>query len=151
VNFNGFTQTLSMGAQTLNIGGAGIVWNPITTAFTLTPATSTIEISEATSATKTFNGQGLIYHNLYITGVGTGTYIIQGSNTFADFKVDTPPHIVQFTAGTTQTLTTFTVSGTAGNLMTLQSTTSGQPWYLHRATTGTISCDYLSLQDSHVS
>jgi hypothetical protein len=35
--------------------------------------------------------------------------------------------------------------------MTLQSTTNGSPWYLVKSPSGTVSCDYLSLQDSHVS
>lgn len=50
---------------------------------------------------------------------------ISGSNTFADFKDDgSVAHSILFTAGTTQTVTTFTVNGTAGNLITINSTTT---------------------------
>lgn len=140
--------TLAFGSTTLSLSGTGTVWS---IAGSITAGTGTIKLTDTSSSTKTFAGNGKTYYNFYITGAGTGTYTISGSNTFNDFKVDTPPHTVIFTAGTTQNLQTFTVNGTAGNLMTLQSTSSGTPWHLHKITLGTISCDYLSLQDSHVS
>ncbi len=141
------TGTLTLGTNTLTLSGTGTVWAQ---SGTFTASTSTIKITNASSSTKTFSGGGATYNNLWITGSGTGAYTIVGSNTFNDFKCDTPPHTINFTAGTTQTLASFTVSGTAGNLMTLQSTSSGTAWHLHKTTSGTISCDYLSLQDSHV-
>ena len=140
--------TVTMGSGTLTLTGTGTVWNG---GGAVTAGTSVIKINNASSSSKTFAGGGLTYNNLYLTGAGTGTFIISGSNTFSDFKCDTPPHTIQFTAGTTQTLNTFTVSGTAGNLMTLQSTSNGHPWYLVKSPAGTVSSDYLSLQDSHVS
>lgn len=148
--FNSVFSTIgfSMGSQIITIGGAGNVWN-IMGALVLMPGTSTIKITNASSGAKTFAGNGLTYNNLWITGVGTGQYTISGNNTFNDFKVDTPPHTVNFTANSITTIQTFTVNGTAGNLMTLQSTVSGTAWYLVKSAVGTISCDYLSLQDSH--
>lgn len=44
----------------------------------------------------------------------------------------------------------YSVSGTAGNLNTLQSTSSGSNWYIKNTGGGNIVCDYISLQDSHV-
>jgi hypothetical protein len=44
----------------------------------------------------------------------------------------------------------FNVSGTAGNLNVLQSTSAGSAWYLAQSFTGNVVCDYISLQDSHV-
>lgn len=149
---NSNTRSLTLGSNTVTLTGSGTPWNISTaTSMTFTSGTSTIKLTDATSSSKTFAGGGLTYSNLWITGSGTGTYTITGSNTFSDFKVDTPPHTVLFTAGTTQTLNTFTVNGTAGNLMTLKSTSDGSSWYMHKSTPGTITCDYLSLQDSHVS
>lgn len=135
--------------QTITLTGTGTVWSVGSGTFTY--GTSTIKINDASSSSKTFAGGGLTYYNLYLTGAGTGAFIISGSNTFQDFKCDTPPHTIQFTAGTTQTLNTFTVNGTAGNLMTLKSTSNGSAWYLVKSPSGIVSCDYLSLQDSHVS
>lgn len=51
------------------------------------------------------------------------------------------------TAGTTQTVTTFTVSGTAGNLITINSTTTATH-ALTKSGGGTITCNYLSVQHS---
>jgi len=45
-------------------------------------------------------------------------------------------------------VTNFNVSGTAGNLVTLQSTTSGTQFTLSKAS-GTVSRDYLSIKDSN--
>jgi hypothetical protein len=146
VTFFGFTQTFSPGSQTINLAGTGTVWNPMTTAFTFTAGTSTLKLTDTSSSAKTFDGGGLTYHNLYITGAGTGTYSILGANTFNDFKADTPPHTIMFEGGKRQTVTTFTVNGTAGNLMTLHSTVSGTQWEL--ACSSQLVCDYLSLKDS---
>ena len=145
--------TLNIGSSTIVIYGFDsnnppYVWN---NTGTISSGTSVIQFTGTDSNTKTFSGGGSTYNNFYITGSGIGTYIIKGNNTFNDFKCDTPPHTIQFTANSTQTLNTFTVNGTAGNLMTLQSTVSGSPWYLVKNPTGVVSCDYLSLQDSHVS
>lgn len=148
---NSNTRTISLGTGTISLTSSGTVWNTATTTgLTITQGTSTIKLTDATSSSKTFSGGSLTYYNLYITGSGTGTYTIVGSNTFNDFKCDTPPHTINFTAGTTQTISTFTVNGTAGNLMTLQSTSPGSTWYVSRQTSGTVQCDYLSLQDSTV-
>jgi hypothetical protein len=49
-----------------------------------------------------------------------------GSNTFAEFKCDTPPHSILFDGGETQTITTWTVSGSAGNLITIDGIENGK-------------------------
>ena len=149
---NSNTRVLTLGSGTLTLTGTGTVWDLSTSAsMTLTANTSTIKLTDASGSSKTFAGGSLTYNNLYITGSGSGAYTISGSNTFNDFKVDTPPHTVNFTAGTTQSIQTFTVNGTAGNLMTLQSTSAGTAWNLYKTTSGNVVCDYLSLQDSHAS
>lgn len=148
-NTNTRALTLSTGLITLT--GSGTVWDTSTTTnLTLTSTGSTIKLTDATSTGKTFSGGGLTFNNLWLTGAGTGAYTIVGDNTFNDFKCDTPPHTINFTASSTTKVLTFTVNGTTGNLMTLQSTSSGSAWNIVRNTGGgVISCDYLSLQDSH--
>lgn len=146
-SFTTFTNTgiLTLGSGTLTLTGTGTVW---TGGGTITVGTSTIKITDASSTGKIFAGAGLTYNNLWLTGTGTGTFTITGSNTFNDFKCDTPPHTILFTAGTTTSIQTFTVNGTTGNLMTLHSTVDGTQWKLFKTTTGVVSCDYLSLKDS---
>jgi len=124
--------------------------------ITINPGTSTIKITDSSSSIKKFHtyelSTGKIYNNVWFSGSGTGAFVIEGdivpSNTFNDFKVDTPPHTVRFQAGSITTVSSFTVSGTLGNLMTLLSDISGTPFYLYKLS-GVVSRDYLSLQDSH--
>jgi len=52
-----------------------------------------------------------------------------------------------FQNGTSHTLTTFTVSGTSGNVITINSQTTAT-FALVKSGGGTISCDYLNIQHS---
>lgn len=142
------TRTITMGSGTFTLSGTGTVWNMATiTGLTFTEWTSTIKIIDATSQTKTFSGGGETFNNVWCTGAGTWSFNFIGSNTFNDFKVDTPPHTINFTAWTTTTVTTFTVTGTAGNLMTIGSITAATHT-LTKAGGGTISGDYFSISNS---
>lgn len=148
---NSNARTITMGSGTWTLTSTGTVWTTATaTNLTLNANTSVIKINDASSSSKTFSGGGKTYSTLWLTGAGTGTFIIVGSNTFATFLVDTPPHTVNFTNGTTQTISTaggWQVKGTAGNLMTLQSTSAGNAWTVSVAS-GTVNSNYLSLKDS---
>jgi len=116
------------------------------TATTATNLTCTgITISMTSASAKTFAGGGASYPTLNQGGVGILT--ITGSNTFNDLTATTRPSTIKFTAGTTQTFSNFTLSGTLGNLVTLQSVTSGTAYTLSRPS-GTTNVDYLSIQDS---
>jgi len=57
------------------------------------------------------------------------TTTISGSTTFNNLSCTTAGKIINFTAGTTQTINgTLTITGASGNLITLQSTTAGTQW-----------------------
>ena len=124
------------------------VWDTSTaTNLTLNGNTSSIVISDTSTSPKTFSGGGKIYHDIAITGSGTGAVIIDGSNTFTDFTINAPK-TVTFTSNTTQTIAgTFTSIGTSGNIITINSSTAGVPATLSKAS-GTVSGDYLSIKDS---
>jgi len=96
-------------------------------------------------ATSSISSLGKTYHNLYIDG--TADVTIYGDNTFYNISNGVQPVTVTFAAGSTQTVTRFEVSGTSGNLVTLNSTSPGTQFTLYRAT-GLVSVDYVSLQDS---
>ena len=55
---------------------------------------------------------------------------------------------ITFTAGTTTTVTDFTLSGTVGNLVTLNSSSQGTQFLL-RKTTGVGDVNYLDIRDSN--
>jgi hypothetical protein len=141
----GTAATLQMGSGTWTLNGTGTVWSRVGSA-TITPQTSTIVLANTSSTAKTFAGAGLTYNNLTITGGGTGAVIITGSNTFNVLAIGAPK-TVTFTHGTAQTVTRFAAAGSSGNVITLNSDSAGNTWYLSQAS-GTVSCDYLSLQDS---
>lgn len=143
---NSNTRTLNMGSGTWTISGSGATaWNTATTTgLTLNQSTSTITMLG--SSAKTFAGGGLTYYNLNQGGAGALT--ISGSNTFNNITNSTQPATVRFTAGTTQTVSAFGLSGTAGNLVTINSTTPGSQFTLSDAS-GTINAQYLAIQDSN--
>jgi hypothetical protein len=143
---NSNTRTLNMGSGTWTISGSGATaWDTATTTgMTLNPSTSTITMTSASA--KTFAGGGLTYYNLNQGGAGTLT--ISGSNTFNNITNTVQPNTVTFTAGTTQTVSNFSLSGTVGNLITINSATPGTQATLSKSS-GTINAQYLSIKDSN--
>ncbi len=146
---NSNTRTITMGSGTWTLNGTGTVWTTATTTgLTLNQNTSTITISDTSSTSKTFAGGGKTYNILTITGSGTGAVIFTGANTFGNFTVNAPKTIT-FPASTTTTFSgTFTCSGSSGNVITLNSSSGGTQHTLSKAS-GTVDCDYMSIQDSN--
>jgi hypothetical protein len=139
---NSNTRALNMGSSTFTVGAGFIL--ATSTGMTLNSGTSTVTMTSALA--KTFSGGGLTYYNLNQGGAGTLT--ISGSNTFNNITNTTQPATVTFTAGTTQTVSSFGLSGTAGNLITINSTTPGSQFTLSDPS-GIINAQYLSIQDSN--
>lgn len=149
------TRVLNLGSGTFTLTGITTPWSFITTTnLTFNAGTSTIKITASSSNEITFSGGGQTYYNLWWSrGSSTGLCDILGSNTFNDFKDDgTGTHTIQFKSGTTQTVTTFTVSGIAGHLISLGSYDGLDPNTLTHALVksggGVISCDYLAIAHS---
>ena len=143
---NSNTRTLNMGSGTWTmLGNGATVWNTATTTgLTVVPSTSTITMTNASA--KTFAGGGLTYYNLNQGGAGALT--ISGSNTFNNITDTVQPSTVTFTAGTTQTVSNFDLAGTAGSLVTINSSTPGSQFTLSKAS-GTVNAQYLSIKDSN--
>jgi hypothetical protein len=144
---NTHTRTITMGSGTWILTGTATVWNLLTVVnLTLNSNTSTIKLTNDSSSTKYFSGGGKTYYNFWNATAGSGTCVILGSNTFNDFKVDAG-RIQRFTAGTTQTVITFTAIGTSENTITIQSVTA-ESHTLTKTGGGSISCDYLYISYS---
>lgn len=105
-------------------------------------------INMTSASPKTFYGNGATY-NCIVNNDGAGALTITDSNTFTSLQNTVQPTTFTFTAGTTQTITNFNVSGTAGNLVTINSTSSSAA-YLSKAGGGVVSCDYLNITNSSV-
>jgi hypothetical protein len=141
LTFNGGTLLVTNGSTI-----AGFE-NSAPTGFTTTAGTGTGKISMNSAATKSFIGGGSTF-NCTLSNDGAGVLIISDSSTFTAIANTVQPTTFQFTAGTTQTVTDWNVSGTAGNLVTINSTSSGSRATLSKAS-GVVSSDYLSIRDSN--
>ena len=136
----GYTPTVIMGSGTWEAtGGSWFIDENSGEVVTITSETSTIKFTDATASTKQFFSKNHTYYNLWLSGTGTGNFSICpfGSNTFNDIKCDNPPHTIIFGSPYTQTVSTFTVSGTAGNLITLTNSGLGSILTSHISTAGT--------------
>lgn len=139
---NSNQRTLSLGASTLTITGSVFA--------VLTPANFTLAgsgtISLTSAAAKSFNGAGATYPYTINNG-GAGVLTIAGSNTITTLSNSVQPATFRFTSGTTTTLTNWNVSGTPGNLVTIDSINSGNittPPVLSKSS-GTVSANYLAI------
>lgn len=134
-HFGTVTNTGS-GVRVLDTGGAtwdltntntATVWNASGSNFSSTGG-GIIKISGSTTNIRTFAGGGFTYPDLWFSNAtANGQLSLTGSNTFADFKcIDTNIQSIKFTAGTTTTVSTFTVHGTSGSNIVIDSLTAAQ-------------------------
>ena len=139
------TKTLTLGSGTWTVLGSGSsAWNCTTSATGLTVSASTATISMNSAVAKTFSGGGFTWPTLNQGGAGVLT--ISNSSTFANITDTTQPATIRFTAGTTQTVSAFSVSGTSGNLITLDTTVAGSRATLSDAS-GTNAVSFVSIKD----
>jgi len=140
----GSTRGLTLGTSTVTLTGTGSVWS-VNSTFLLSATYSTIRITDTGSSSKTFAGGGLSYKDLVITGSGSGAVIVTGNNTISHVVV-TGAKTITLPAGGTQTFEGVFVPGTAGNVVTIQSSSAGSPANVIQ-TAGVVSLDYVSLKD----
>jgi len=133
------------------------------TGYTTTAGTGVGKISIQKATGFTFTGGGSTY-NCTISNDGAGALSISGnnaiqtltttvgnitltgSNTITTIANAVQPVTFTFAAATTQTITNWNVSGTAGNLVTLASSTAAS--HFLSKSSGTVSADYLSISRS---
>ena len=101
-------------------------------------------MSSATA--KTFSGGGLSYGTLVQGGAGALTIAGTGA-TFSNITNSVQPATVTFTSGQTFYFSNFSLSGTAGNLVTINASTAGSRATISDAS-GTINVSYCSITDS---
>lgn len=149
---NNNTRTIDMGAGVWSLTGtSGTIWNIGTGGnLTFSGSSSTITVTSTSSSTRTIVA-ALTFGILNYTVAGsTGTLALQGNgmtwNTL-NFSDASNARTLQFFAGHTFNFTTFNVQGTSGKLMTVKSHSNGNTYTLSKSS-GIVSCDYLSIQDS---
>lgn len=138
---------INLGSGTWTITGSGTPWGVASASTTFT-GTATITLTS--SSAKTFNGAGATYPTLNQGGAGALTIV--GNNTFTDITstyTSTGACAITLPASGTQTLTNFTAGGTAGKLLTLNSSTAGTRANL--VVNNDVNLSYTSVKDSNVS
>lgn len=105
---NSNTRTLTMGASSITVLGAGTVWN-ITNSGGVTQSTSSIVMAPSGPGVITFAGGGQTYYNVSLGTTGT-SYIVTGANTFNSLTVS-PGCGLTLPASTTTTATSLTLAG----------------------------------------
>ena len=159
LNLNGFTLSAStfivgVGTKNITFNGGTIslssassqTWlNGSPTNFTTTAGTGVGTISLTAAGAKTFTGGGSTYNCTLNLG-GAGACTIIDSNTFDNITNTVQPASVLFTAGTTNTFNSFSLSGTSGNLVTIGSVTAAS--HTLSKASGTVSVSFCSISYS---
>jgi len=140
-------RTLTMGSGLWTLTGTGSVWNiAIATGLTLNQDTADVLLSNTTTTARTFAGGGFTYNKLTIGGAtGTSTTSVTGVNTFSELaSTKTVAHTARFAAN--QTVDTWSITGTSGNVVTVDSSVAGTRRTI-TLTNQTSGIDYLSVRD----
>jgi fibronectin-binding autotransporter adhesin len=111
---NGELTVLGVGTTAFNAGTS--------TNLTITGTNAKINMSGATA--KTFAGGGFTYP-LTLVQSGLGDLTLTGANTFTNMTNTVQPCTIIFPASTTTSFSNFNINGTAGNLVSLRSSTPG--------------------------
>ncbi len=137
-----FAKILKLGSGTWTLSGTGTVWDASGLLLTFYKSTANIVLSDTSTTARSFAGGNLSYNKLTIGGTtGTSTLTITGNNQFSELaSTKTVAHTIAL-GSTTQTFGKWTVTGTAGNVVTL--TGSGTSHVLAGACTSGI--DYLAM------
>lgn len=139
----------NLGSSTITCTGTTTPWNYFN--GTINAGTSTIKITDTSSTAIASIPMGnQTYYTFWISrGASTGSNTFTGSPTINTFKDDgSAAHSLIFTAGTRisfKALDGFQVTGTAGNVITINSTTTGT-FTFKLENDGIISTDYLNIQ-----
>jgi len=149
-------RAITLGTSTISLTGTGNVYNTISiTNLTFSGASSTINLTNNTTTSRTFTvgtSNGLVFGNLGINGAtSTSTTIINCGtvtfNTISSNKTVAHTILISFQS-IAFNVTNFNISGTVGNVVTLDSTFAPSVFNL-RKSSGIVSCDYLSISNSN--
>lgn len=142
------TRTLTMGSGLWTLTGTGLIWSANTTTnLTFNKNTANILLSNTSTSARTFDPGNLAYNKLTIGGSsGTSTTTIDsGTCSFTELaSTKTVAHTILFSSDI-GTIDTWSITGTIGNVVTVNSTTTTRRnFYLTNATSG---INYLSVSN----
>lgn len=138
-------RNLVMGSGFWTITDAGIFAWFLDPSVTVDKGTADILLSNTTTSDRSFTGGGQEYNRLTIGGAtGTSTLTINGANTFSELaSTKTVAHTVRL--GGDQTVGVWSISGSSGNVVTLQSSSATITRTLDLQTATASNIDYLAV------
>ena len=145
------TATLDGTGSNMVLQGTGTIWNAYPNRG-LTLINVNIINNATTPTSRTFIGGGLSYYGLSLGYSGANTtYTIANNNTFGTLAISKSGvgSNVVFTSGTTQTVNTFSVTSSTGNLINLYTTTGGASANINFVGANAVanSMDYITVKD----
>jgi hypothetical protein len=137
-------RTLAIGSGLWTISSSSNPWNAASTNLTVT-GTGTISLTSASA--KTFAGGNVSYSGITLNQGGNGTLTISGNNTFKTISSTAAGANTIAMGTTTQRVTTsWTASGSAGNILTVQGSSATSPCTLVFTGSGQAAdVDYLAI------
>jgi len=149
---NATTNILKMGSGTWTLSGTGTVWGFNSTP-TVIAGVSTIILSDTSTSARVFNG-GNAYYNKLTIGGATGVSTLNFANASPIFgelaSTKTVAHTITFPNSFTTTVGKWSVTGSAGNVVTINSAVATFPFTLSIAGPANSGIDYLSVRDCTV-
>lgn len=146
VNTN--TRTLAIGSGTWTISGSGVTWNTSTSTNLTVTGTGIISFTSASSKTFSTTNTTPSFTNITLNQGGSGTLTVAAGVILKDITATyTTIGATTISFLGTETVSQFTGAGTVGKLLTLNSTVAGTQRTLTLTGGGTVSTDYLNVQD----
>jgi hypothetical protein len=141
---NSNTRTIAIGSGTWVLAGTG-GWNTATSTNLTVTGTGTISLTSASA--KNFFGGDVSYTNITLNQGGAGTLTLFSNNTFKTISSTAAGANTINIGTTTQRITTsWTATGTAGNILTVQGTSAASPGTLVFTGSGTAAdVNYLTI------
>lgn len=145
---NSNTRTIALGSGTWTLAGSSAAWSANTSTNLTVTGAGTVSLTSASA--KTFAGGGISYSGITLNQGGAGALTITGNNTFGNItNTYSATGATNITLGTTtQTVSSFTATGTVGKVLTIQGSSASSPATLIFSGTGvatTPTTDYLAI------
>lgn len=124
---NSNARTINISNITVTLNLASTPWNMDNSSnATMISSNSTILLANNSTSSRSFRGGNLTYGNIVIGGnTSISTTEFEGNITIETLSsTKTVAHTITFEAGTTTTMSGFTVNGTEGNVVTIKSFTN---------------------------
>lgn len=142
------TRTINLGSSLISLSGLTNALGITTGGLTLNAGTSTIEFTDTSNSNMSISPANATFWNIYFhRGTSTGSITWNGNSTINNLKDDgTVAHTIILTATQTLKMSSLTVSGTVGNILSIMSSSGGSPAFININHT-IVTMDYISFQD----